>query len=529
MLIFLLLAACAPEPVVQTPGGDDVLGTMDPVRALTRTSLDLRGVRPSSAEVAQVQADPAALDTLTDAFLQDTRFGGRVRDMWSEIYLSRSESYLISASQYGMADQAAFQQSVGEEPLQILGYIAQNDLPYTELATGDWTMANETLATIWPIDYPQGASGWQKARYNDGRPAAGVLATNGMWWRYTSTDSNANRKRANAASRILLCSDYLVRPIEFDRNVNLLDEDAVNDALVTNPGCANCHISLDPLASYFFGFWWYDYTNPGEASYYFPEREQRWRDYTGLAPGYYGQVGYNLADLGHQIAADHRFPACAVEQAYGLLLRRDLTPEDDNALLLHRNAFINGGLTMRSLLRSVVADPRYRAPDTDASGYVPLKMVTPDLLATEIEGLTGYHYTYSGYDLMRNDTYGFRTLAGGADGYNVTATARSANATMVLVQERLAEAAAWYVVKNDPARLFSVDFTETPDTDRDRMVAQVQALHLALFGKTVAADSDEVTAGLELWADLYAAQRDIPAAWAGLLSALLRDPEMLYY
>ena len=49
------------------------------------------------------------------------------------------------------------------------------------------------------------------ARYQDGRPAAGVLATNGLWWRYRSTASNANRKRANQASRILLCQDYLVR------------------------------------------------------------------------------------------------------------------------------------------------------------------------------------------------------------------------------------------------------------------------------------------------------------------------------
>jgi hypothetical protein len=119
------------------------------------------------------------------------------------------------------------------------------------------------------------------SRYTDGRPAAGVLSTNSLWWRYGSTDSNANRKRANTASLLLLCNDYLVRPLEFDRNVNLLDEEAVNTAIETDPSCTNCHGSLDPLAGYFFGFWWYDPSNPLENVRYFPEREGRWADYSG--------------------------------------------------------------------------------------------------------------------------------------------------------------------------------------------------------------------------------------------------------
>jgi hypothetical protein len=124
---------------------------------------------------------------------------------------------------------------------------------------------------------------------------------------------------------------------------------------------------------------------------------------------------------------------------------------------------------------------------------------------------------------------GFRTLAGGADGYNVTATATTANATLILVQERLAQLAAWYVVRNDPSRLFTVDFTETLETDRAAMAAQVQSLHRTIFGSVVATESEEVTAALELWSDLYTAERDGAAAWAGLLAALLRDPDLLYY
>lgn len=527
-LLLLVLAGCdggetQGPPVTKDPG------TMDPVQAAIRTSLDLRGVRPNVAELDAIEADPASLDTYVDTWMADDRFGDRVRDLWSEIYLTRTEQLNISADAYGIADSAGFIASVGEEPLQVLGYIAQNDLPYTDLVTADWTMGNEILAQAFPLDYPGRGTGWKQVHYTDGRPAAGVLASNSLWWRYTSTDSNANRKRANAVSRILLCNDYLVRPIEFDRNVNLLDQEAVTDAIRNNPGCINCHSSLDPMASYLFGFWWYDYTNPAEASYYFPEREPRWRQYTEVPPAYYGEPGYSLADLGHQIAADSRFPQCAAQQAYELLLRRKAEVADTNDIVRHRDAFINGGLTMRALVRSVVQDPKYRSPLTDEQGYVPLKMATPDLLASQIEDLTGFRYTYGGYDMLRSDAVGFRTLAGGADGYAVTATAKSSNATIVLVQERLAEAAAWYVVYNEPERLFTVDFTETPSTDHDEMVAQIQALHRRIFGKAVSAESDEVTAGLELWSALYDAQVDPKAAWAGYLSALLRDPDLLFY
>lgn len=519
------LFACATESG-DTPATAEP--QMTPVEVLERASLDVRGVRPSAAEVAAIEADPDSLDPTIDTFLQDDRFEKRVRDLWSEVYLTRSESYLIAGSSYGL-DNVTFNTSLGEEPLELLGYVAAHDLPYTDLVTADWTMVDDTLAQAWPTDYPAGGTGWKQVHYTDGRPAAGVLSTNTMWWRYTSTDSNANRKRANAISRILLCNDYLSRPINFDRNVNLLDSDAVAEAVTTNPSCVSCHTSLDPIASYLYGFWWYDYTNPLEARQYFPDREERWKSYTGAAPAWYGEPGYTLSDLGRQIAGDHRFPECATQQAFELLLRRDVTLDDTDRLTQHRNDFIDGGLTVRALFRSILADPQYRAGSTDTDGYVPRKLMTPDLLASAVEDLTGYHWTYSGYDMLGSDTVGVRTLAGGADGYNVTATATTANATSVVVQERLAEAAAAWVVQNEPERLFTVDFSETPDTDRDAMVAQIQALHLRLYGHRVAADGDEVAAALELWSALYGIESDGRQAWAGVLSALLRDPDFLYY
>lgn len=546
----LLLAACGVDGDAPTPDGDPApTARIDPATALpampdaallSRVSLDLRGVRPTVEELDRLAADPAELEPLVQEFLDDPRFGTRIVDLYAEVFLTRADTYTLSATTLGLDSQPIFARSVGEEPLQVLARIARDDLPYPELVTGDWTMANEVTAEIWPVTH-DGTPGWQVSAYTDGRPAAGVLAGNGLWWRYTSTTSNANRKRANQISRIFLCNDYLIRPIEFERDQDLLDEEAVANAISNDPGCVACHSSLDPLAGYLFGFWSY---NPGsyvDLGTYHPERERLWADYLDVAPAYYGQPGQTLRDLGVQIAQDPRFPACAVETAWSLLLRRPSTMADTDALTTHREAFLGGDLRMDVLYASLVTDPRYRAADVahplaDEVGAVPVKLATADLLASQIEDLTGFRWTWLDYDMMQTDVVGVRTLAGGADGRSVARAAVSPNATLVLVQERLAEAAAWHVVVSDmetsPAdrRLFSrVDLDATTASDPEGAVAQVQFLHKRIFGRTVAADSDEVEAHLALWDDLHALEGSAPAAWAGVLTAMLRDPDLLLY
>jgi hypothetical protein len=532
VVIWTLLFSCSGTSPLIDP-------ELSPRRVLTRLSLDLRGVRPSPQELALVDADASAVESLADEFLLDERFEERVRDLFAEVLLTRVDDLPISAADYGQSDEAAFLASVGEETLRIISHVAANDLPWTEVVTADWTMANEVLGDAWPLDYPQSASGWQKVRYTDGRPAAGVLATNSLWWRYPSTASNANRKRANAVSRMFLCHDYLTRPIEFSRDVDLLDDDAVLDAIQTNPGCVACHATIEPLAGYFFGFYYYDNTNPDDASIYHPERELLYRDFTGVEPGYFGEPGSSLWDLGQQLAGDNRFLECAVENVYEGLLRRDVLLEDADALTAHREAFIQGDLTLRALFRSVVSDPRYRyAVDGEAVGgtaTVPLKMVTSELLASQVQDLTGFHWTYGGYDMLGTDNPGLRTLAGGIDGYGGSASARGPNATILLVQERLAEAAAVFVAEHDntagtePTLFTQIDFTETPETGRDAMAEQLVDLHERVFGTQILADGEEVDANLVLWEQLYQVERDQQAAWAGLLSALLRDPDFLFY
>jgi len=531
-LALLLAPACSPD---DPPEPQVTWEQMEARRLLIRASLDLRGVRPSAQEYQALEADPDALDTLIDGFVDDPRFGDRMADIYAEVSLTRTETWPVNPQSYGLPiPQPVFVNAVGNEVPQMVGRVAREDLPFTELVTGDWTMADPTLSAIWPVEPV--SQGWGVSRYTDGRPAAGVLSTNSLWWRYGSTPSNANRKRANAVSRIFLCQDYLHRPIRFDRNVNLLDEGAVADAIQNDPGCINCHSALDPLSGYFYGFWHYNPNLAAEVTTYHPERELLWRDTTGVEPGFYGEPGAGLEQLGTQLASDNRLLTCAVETVTRAFLRRDTTLDDTNDLVIHREAFLDGGLTLRSLARSVVSSDVYRAGPTDDARAVPTKMVTADLLHDQIEGLTGYRWTLQGgLDALQSEAVGFRTLAGGADGVFVTQSARRPNATLVLVQARLAEAAADHVVRTDlsgpdaPRLLTVVDGTETLDSDRDVIVEQIQELHFRIFGTRVAADGPEVEANLELWQALYDVHGEPDRAWVGLVTALLRDPDLLLY
>jgi hypothetical protein len=400
----------------------------------------------------------------------------------------------------------------------MIAHIATEDLPWTEAVTGDWTMADETLASIWPVDYPYGATGWQEVHWTDGRPAAGILSASSLYWRYDATASNANRKRANAISRTLLCHDYLTQPVDFPSDLDVSNPAALADAVRTNPSCVSCHISLDPLAGYLFGFYYLSPLNPADVDAYHPERELQWETYVGVAPGYFGTPGTGrLDELGQRIAADPRFPACVVQQVYEGLLRRSATVDDTDALVSHREAFLTD-TTLRSLYRSVVSDPRYRAAGDDDGG-VPLKIVTPTQLASEIEGLTGWRWTIGGIDAVTSDTVGVVTLAGGIDGFTGTRRARTANPTIVLVQERMAEAAAAYAVENGSGVLDGMTLTAAPEDDT------IATLYVRVLGRH--ADAEERKTASELWYSLY--DGDARAAWAGLLSALLRDPGLLYY
>jgi hypothetical protein len=507
---------------------------LDPLRLLVRASLDLRGVRPSLAEIARVDADPAALDGLIDSFFFDPRFGRRVREVFDEVLLIRDEAPFVAVDKLDTPwPEEAIWEAIGEEPSRMLERIANDDLPYSAFVTADWTMVNEVTAALLPTDYPYGATGWRVARYIDGRPAAGMLVSSGLWWQHGSTVNNQNRGRANQISRILLCFDYLDSEIDFTGITSLDSEAALGAAIRNDPGCAACHASLDPLASLLYGFWFplAARNDLADIRTYHPERERLWADYGGLPPAFHGEAVQGLADLGRRIAEEDAYARCFVQRSWEGLLRRPPLPEEAPWVTEALAAFREGGLHIRDAWRAIVRSGAWR----NGAGELAPKIATPAVLSSAVEELTGFRWTEGGWDLLRGPMRGYGPAAGGIDGNLRSEGLTEPTATLVLVQAQLAAMAASYVAYADladppRARLLTrVDGTETLETHEAALRAQLVDLHLRVAADRVQPDDPRLTAELALWDELFDASGEPAVAWTAILTVLLRDPHVVSY
>lgn len=534
MVIALLLACAGEGPAPEAEAGPQPL----PIEAqLARVSLDLRGVRPSEDELRAVRADPAALEELTQDYVRQPGFGDRLVRWYGEVLKTQADRFITGADGdaevLDLFQRQRYVRSVGDEPLRLLAYIAQNERPYTDYMTVDYTVANEHLLEVWPLEDLDGEVeiGWRKARYTDGRPAAGVLSTNGLWWRYTSTIENVNRSRAQAIATSFLCDRRFNRLVEFSASAG--DED-LQSRTQTDPGCVSCHVVLDPLGSYLYGFWRFHPESYSEGLLYYPERERYWEDMTGIAPGFYGTPGEGLYDLGRQIAADPRYVSCAVERAWTFLMGAEPGLEHTEALTAHREEFLAGGLTLQALYSSIAQEPGYLSADSAAEGGAGTRRLDAQQLASSVAALTGFDWKFQELGMLDTDSWGVRTLAGGMDGVIVTEPATDHSTPELLVMERLSELAAMYAVQQEMNRptgervLFreQEDLRVLPDEATQR--AQIVALLLRVHSRFVEPDDPEVESLMALM-DQFTQRLDAPTSWALLLSALLRHPDFLHY
>jgi hypothetical protein len=533
-LVLLAMAGCGQAP----EEGPTLLG---PREQLIRASVELRGVHPSEEELEAIEASPGLYADFVDRYLEDERFLERVREIFNTRWQTRTgETYFDpeEAGLYGV-DPDRVADSLGDEPLRLLTWVVENNRPFSEVVTADFTMADEAVAMMWDLDYPAGASGWQQATYRDGRPHAGVLTMNTMWMRYPSMGGNANRHRANAVSRALLCDDFLARPIVLDRAaVDQLTEDP-EDAISSNPSCMSCHSTLDPLAAHFFGFYFEDDVEDLDAARtYRPEREEAWRDYSGLSPAYFGTPTRGLIELGEALADDPRFSECAAATVYEAVMQKSLEDADWEAFQGHLTDFQESALSVTALVRSVVLSDDFRAAvPSDADRISGLRKVSPAQLAGVIEGITDYRWSFGGRDGLTRNDLGLPALFGGVDGAYATQASHEPSLSVALIQERLAQAAAWDVAEHDldtaragEARLLKyVTVEDTPETSPEAFEHQIRYLYLAATGLPLETDATEPEALMAVWKQVYSVEGSEVAAWAAVTSAVLRDPSVLFY
>jgi hypothetical protein len=531
MVMFLLLGCPAtpePSPTVE-------LLPLEAPRLARRMSIDLRGVLPSVEELDRVEADPSAITELREEWLADPLFEERLVELYQERWGTRVDEFRGYYFDFDLPEEENynFLRSIGEEPLRVAARVVAQDLPYSELVTADWTMANPMLADIFPIDRPAGDTVWVQSYYTDQRPAAGVLTTNGLWWRYISPINNYNRARTAALLNLLVCEDLLSRPVVFTSALST-DPAEVEAAVRNEPACLACHATVEPIAATFFGFLDVDDQSAREMSRYHPEREHEGSDTLGVEPAWYGQPVTGLEELGRAIGRDSRFVDCGVQTMAEGMLRRPVEDGDAPMLRDAREAMVDDGLQMKAALRVITDSPAYRAGKLGGGEGGESQSTRRILVATQLRSilreLTGFVWKRGGAEELDWDQTGFRVMGGSVDGNLLSEPQQTPGLTWVLLTRRTAQMAARAVADADlggdsPRLLGRVDRTTRPgDPAFDAQLAQL-SWHLLAQRP----DDSTLAALQSLWSDSYAVQNSTTDAWGAVVTVLFRDPEFLSY
>ena len=166
-------------------------------------------------------------------------------------------------------------------PLELIAHVVENDLPYTEILTADYIMANPMTAAAYGastrfadpedvhefkpariVDYYRRGEGYESeydpftlavrvldpGPLDTDYPHAGILNTIAFLKRYPSTATNRNRARSRWTYYHFLGLDIEKSASRTTDPVALAD---TNNPTMHNPACTVCHSVLDPVAGAF--------------------------------------------------------------------------------------------------------------------------------------------------------------------------------------------------------------------------------------------------------------------------------------
>ncbi len=171
------------------------------------------------------------------------------------------------------------QYGAGRAPLELVAYVVENDLPYTEVLTADYIMANPWASEAYGssefrdvadvhefqpsriVSYYRQGDG-HESEFTPGiglrvldpgplatdYPHAGILNTTVFLKRYPTTATNRNRARSRWTYYHFLGVDIEKSASRTTDPVALAD---TNNPTLHNPACTVCHSVLDPVAGAF--------------------------------------------------------------------------------------------------------------------------------------------------------------------------------------------------------------------------------------------------------------------------------------
>ncbi len=280
-----------------------------------------------------------------------------------------------------------YYRAIAREPLELIAYVVENDLPYGEILTANYTMVNPFLNQMYKsgLSFPDNddENDWRKAinngaitleeveancdivrcEYLSGGKIvdykhAGVLNTLAYLARYPSTATNRNRARSRWTNYFFLGLDIEKSASRTIDPTALADQ---NNPTLTNSNCTVCHAALDPVAGAFqnygnMGFYRdqldgndslpyiYKFPNDGSVSAY-QSGDTWYKDMRvpGIANHISPDNSNSLQWLAEQITADDRFAKATVKFWWPAIFGRELLqpPEDstDSDFIIKLSAF----------------------------------------------------------------------------------------------------------------------------------------------------------------------------------------------
>jgi hypothetical protein len=525
-----------------------------PAQTLRKAALQLSGRLPSPDESELIFSHgEAGLGDAVDLLMQDEQFDDIVMEMWNDILLT--DKYYDCCDAIGLVDydrypnlywyngtsayntnRSRLNAAIAREPLEIIGRVIREDLPFTEVLNARWTMVNEysafsystpgssmpvhtenTSLEFWPVEL-------------EGIPHAGVLTTPAYLNRFPTTDTNRNRHRSWAFYKAFLATDILQMA---DRPIDITDSEVHNPTL-NDPQCNICHAVMEPVAGLFQNWDEDGALNPIEEGWY-PEM------YT---PGFgeeelpSSQKVTSLQWLAQKTTADGRFPLAIARQVFHTLTGLQIINaaeigdnEEKKATWQEQTDFLTGladdfkssEYDYRVLVRGVVLSHFYRAvgnKDADSStlAYAGSKRLhSPTQLNRKILQVTGFPWrtNYRSKDHL-SDRY--KMLYGGIDSDSVTERLVEPNGIIANIGLRMATELACvavsndFVIQKDQRRIFPwVEIGYQPVTPDGLNVPEAVAkikqnlkyLHYRVTGEQLHDDHPELEQLYTLWHETW--------------------------
>jgi len=264
---------------------------LDAYGTLRKATWQLVGRPPTQAEVAAVDASGlAALDTILGAQMQEPAFHERVREIFSDVFLTdgfranntsgnsgniiNNDYYPNNAVSYWGGQDWDWRswpngegirlvEALAREPVEMVVRAVKKDLPMSEILTGKFRLLNAYSARFFKVPY-KGAPVTDFSMPNPQEYVevtsvpginesagqgeyAGILTTTAFLNRYPSSPTNFNRKRARFTYKYFLDFDIMKTSPRIDASAVNLDDHPTR----RNDQCTGCHAQLDPLAGAF--------------------------------------------------------------------------------------------------------------------------------------------------------------------------------------------------------------------------------------------------------------------------------------